>query len=268
MKFISFSSGSSGNCYFIGCDGPDGRNHGLLIDAGVSLRRLKSYLADLDMDFGCISGILVTHDHLDHIRHLGAYCKHLKIPVWATPELHIALARHTFTRDWIDGCRNVLSNGENLIDVFSVRYFQVPHDATQTVGFCIEHDGHRYVHITDCGHMTGEAEKICRIADTLVIESNYDLPMLLTGPYPEELRQRIRNGHGHMSNDDCAETLQRIWHPGLRYVFLCHLSENNNTPELAWSTSSEALSQVRGFDVSKTSLRCLPRRQPSPLFTL
>lgn len=259
LKFMSFTSGSCGNCYYFG-DGEDG----LLIDAGISLRRLKRILEENNLSFDSFSAILVTHDHLDHIRHLGAFCKRLSKPVYASETLHNALASHTFTRDHIGACRRVLASDQwNKIGKYDVHYFVVPHDATQTVGYAIESEGERFVIMTDIGRMTDEAVEFSLSASNLVIESNYDIDMLLGGPYTHELKMRIIQGCGHLSNDECASALRRIVHKGLKNVFLCHLSENNNTPELAHKCVSKALS-----DYPETSLRCLPRRYPSALFNL
>ena len=175
---MSLSSGSCGNCYYLG--GPDG---GILIDAGVSLRRLKKTLLENGLDMDSFSAVLVTHDHLDHIRHLGSFCKKLCIPVYTTDVIHGALSRHTFTSDHITPCRRILSDGEwNEVAGMKVRYFIVPHDATQTVGYAIEVDGHRFVIMTDVGRMTDEAVEFARQADTVVVESNYDMDMLMGGP--------------------------------------------------------------------------------------
>nr|CRY95202.1 hypothetical protein [uncultured prokaryote] len=127
LRFISLSSGSCGNCYFIHDGGK-----GLLIDAGVSMRRVKRTLADHGYGLDAFSAVLVTHDHLDHIRHLGSICKKLVTPVYATSVLHGALARHTFTKDWIGPCRkDLLDDGPTeIMPGVSVRYFVVPHDAT------------------------------------------------------------------------------------------------------------------------------------------
>ncbi len=272
VRFMSFSSGSCGNCYYIGTDG-DGDAigpRGLLIDAGVSLRRLKKHLEENGLSTDSFGALLVTHDHLDHIRHLGSYCKRLKKPVYTTGVIHGALARHTFTAEHIGGCRKMLEEGRwNMIDGIRVRAFVVPHDATQNVGYAIEIDGHKFVIMTDIGRMTDEAVSFARQADTVVMESNYDMDMLMSGPYTHELKMRIVQGNGHLSNDECASAIRRIAHPGLRHIFLCHLSENNNTPKLAFDCASAALSRHPALDAgSPPTLRCLPRTYPSPLFVL
>jgi phosphoribosyl 1,2-cyclic phosphodiesterase len=150
---------------------------------------------------------------------------------------------------------------------FKVRYFVVPHDATQTVGYAIESEGHKFVIMTDIGRMTDEAVEFARQADTVVVESNYDMDMLMGGPYTHELKMRIVQGCGHLSNDECASAIRRFWHPGLRNIFLCHLSENNNTHDLAYRCSLEALESI-GVGKGTISLRCLPRQYPSRLYTL
>ena len=267
VKFKSLSSGSCGNCYFLGTFNQGGTcEAGILIDAGVSPRRLKKdFLQEhLCMDDFC--GILVTHDHLDHIRSLGSFCKHVRRDVWTTARLHNALERHTMCRDWIGTYRRELSEGWNEIvpGRISARWFEVPHDASQTVGYAILIDGHRFVIITDAGRVTEEALNWARQADTVVIESNYDTYMLEHGPYPRDLQQRIRDGHGHLSNMECAEAIGKFVHPGLKSIFLCHLSEHNNTPKLALEESRKVLTgEYEGL-----RLVPLPRQTASPLFTL
>ena len=263
VKFMSFSSGSCGNCYYLGTE-----DKGILIDAGVSLRRLKKTLMENGLDIDSFSAVLVTHDHLDHIRHLGSFCKKISKPVYTSADIHAALAKHTFTADHIASCRKVLTPGEwNEVAGMKVRYFVVPHDATQTVGYAIELDGRRFVIMTDVGRMTDEAVEYARTAETVVVESNYDMDMLMSGPYTYELKMRIVQGCGHLSNDECASAIKRFWHPGLKNIFLCHLSENNNTRDLAFNCSLAALQEL-GVRKGDLALRCLPRQYPSSLFNL
>ncbi len=260
---MSLSSGSCGNCYYLGTE-----KGAVLIDAGVSLRRLKKVLQEYDLTVDSFSAVLVTHDHLDHIRHLGSFCKRLSKPVYTTKTIHDALARHTFTAPTIGPCRKVLEEGVwNDIAGMKVRYFVVPHDATQTVGYAIEIEDHKFVIMTDIGRMTDEAVEFARQADTVVVESNYDMDMLMGGPYTYELKMRIVQGCGHLSNDECAGAIKRFWHPELRNIFLCHLSENNNTHDLAYRCSLNALQEL-GVARGTVALRCLPRQYPSQMFVL
>lgn len=286
VKFFSLSSGSCGNCYFLSLEEDGQHTAGVLIDAGVSLRKLKKELAIKGYSFESFSAILVTHDHLDHIRNLGSFCKHLQKPVYATAVLHDALAHHSFTSEWIGGCRRCLDgSGWNEIvpDKIYAKYFIVPHDATQTVGYALLIGGYRFVIMTDIGEMTAEALEYAHNADTVVIESNYDMDMLLHGPYTYDLKMRICKGCGHLCNDKCADAVHTFMHDGLRNIFLCHLSENNNTPELAVKASGSALASLgyrQSYERSalfiknedgqeKTvTLRALPRQVPSQLFIL
>ena len=277
LKFLSLSSGSCGNCYFLS----DGKS-GLLIDAGVTVRRLKKTLMEHGLDTDSFQAVLVTHDHLDHIRHLGSYCKHLKKPVYATSVLHGALANHTFTRDYIADYRSVLPDGDPLriclrkdvpeSELPLVSHFIVPHDATQTVGYFIEWNGVNFFLMTDAGRVTDESIEYARRSDAVVFESNYDPGMLIGGPYPHDLKMRICQGNGHLSNDECASAIRRFWHPGLKNLFLCHLSENNNTPSLAFASAAEALRSISvdGRLTAKdiTNLQTLPRTHASQMFTL
>ena len=263
-RFKSFSSGSCGNCYYLGIFSEEGECEcGVLIDAGVSPRRLKKELAAEGLDYTCFDDILITHDHLDHIRSLGSYCKHLQKRVWTTDVLAARLKRHFVTGEYFAPVSHVLDESwtEIVPDRIKVRYFIVPHDATQTVGYAIVLDNYKFVIMTDIGRMTSQALSFAAGADTVVIESNYDLEMLRNGPYPKELQDRICEGHGHLSNHQCAEAVKQFRHEKLRNVFLCHLSEHNNTPQKAFNTTRPHLDPV-------TRLVTLPRQTASPLFNL
>ena len=279
IKFKSFTSGSCGNCYFLGIFNEiDTCEAGVLIDAGFSPRRLKKELAREGLCFDDFAGLLITHDHNDHIRSLGSYCKHVRKPVWTPPELAQALTHHFITGEYFGSCRAPLAPGWNEIVPGRIRaqYFEVPHDASFTYGYALMLDDYKFVIMTDIGRMVPQALAFARQADTVVIESNYDLEMLRNGPYPKVLQDRICGGHGHLSNAECAEALRAFVHPGLRNVFLCHLSEHNNTPELALHTSSNVLRElytpaIPGTDLQHAHLPrlCpLPRMTPSPMFTL
>ena len=274
IKFKSLSSGSCGNCYFLAIEEEDGTLIPILIDAGVSPRRLKKELLSEGIDSSTIMGILVTHDHNDHIRSLGSYCKHLKKPVWTTGTLHNALARYYLTKDHILPVRKEMAEGWNEIvpGRIKARYFEVPHDATQTVGYAIMLDDYKFVIMTDLGRITKEAMDFARQADTVVIEANYDLEMLRTGPYPVDLQDRICMGHGHLSNLECGEAIREFAHDAMNYIFLCHLSEHNNTPALALEAAkkgySEALETGERLSEDKIRIIALPRESASPLFSL
>ena len=262
LKFISFSSGSCGNCYYLGTG-----EKGLLIDAGVSHRRLAKYLAERGLSPDSFGAVLVTHDHLDHIHFLGTYCKKLSKPVYSTEPVIGALLRHTMTATYIPGCKRIIPAGEGteILSGVRVRPFVLPHDATQTVGYAIDFEGYKFVIMTDVGKVTQEALELSKAASTVVIESNYDTDMLWNGDYPQELKERVSGGNGHISNEECAEALREIAHEGLEHVFLCHRSDNNNTEPLALRAAGAALLDA---GMPEIHLEVLPREYPSKIFTL
>ena len=269
IRFLSFSSGSCGNCYLLLREEAGEAPSGILIDAGVSIRRMKKILESVSLDFDCFQSVLVTHDHGDHIRNLGSICKRLSKPVYTTPILQDALLHNPFTRLEVAGFRRdlVTDAWNRVAEGIEVQYFEVPHDATQTVGYAIRCDEHLFVLMTDLGRMTEEAVYWARQADTVVVESNFDVDMLLGGAYPHYLKMRICQGAGHLSNDACGEAIRRFMHPGLRNLFLCHLSGNNNTPRLAYDNARDVLEEL-GVAPGSVHLRVLERGVPSPLLTL
>ena len=143
----------------------------------------------------------------------------------------------------------------------------MPHDATQCVGYAIRCEEELFVLMTDMGHTTPEALQWASQATTVVVESNYDMDMLLGGDYPQVLKDRISHGIGHLSNDACAQAIGTFLHPGLKNLFLCHLSGNNNTPELAYESARAALLSA-GVEPGTVNLRVLRRGIASPLLTL
>ena len=260
MRMQSLLSGSSGNCYYLEADG-----EGLLIDAGVSLRALKKVLGESGLGYDSFSSILVTHDHMDHIHNLGPYCKRLTKPVWMTRKLRGSLATHWMTGEYLGPVvKNLNDEGwsEIVPGRIRARHFIVPHDATQTVGYCIDLEGYIFVIMTDIGRMTDEALGYASQASTVVIEANYDLNMLRSGPYPIDLQNRICGGHGHLSNAECADAIRDFVHPGLENIFLCDLSEHNNTPRKATEACEPA---IEGTGIR---LLALPRQSASPMFIL
>ncbi len=264
VKFFSLSSGSNGNCYYIG----NGET-GLLIDAGIGPRTIKKRLLEHGIAIESVDFILVTHDHIDHIKGLGMVAQKFYKPVYATEKLHASLDNHPCTRCRLSGCvrRTVASEPSSYKGVTFIP-FVVPHDATETVGYFIDFYGVKITFLTDVGEVTDDVVKYCSLSDYVVFESNYDLDMLLGGSYSPELKVRIIQGHGHLSNEQAASAVKRFWHKGLKQIFLCHLSENNNTPALAHSSIAKALTSL-GVDInSQTKITCLPRRTTSDLFLL
>ena len=270
-QFVSLSSGSNGNCYYIGNEA-----FGILIDAGIGTRTIKKRLAERGLSVDRVRCVLVSHDHFDHIRSLGTFAERFSRPVYATAPCIAAFQRHYCTSGYLgpgrcrvleagkwlrldgDGERTLFDGSDGGVWVLP---FSVPHDATDTVGFFIDFFGETFTFLTDVGDITDDAIRFAAQARHLIVEANYDPEMLRTGSYPPDLQARIRNGHGHLSNFQTAELITRALSGGiLQDIFLCHLSENNNTPDLA-------LAAVAAVLPSNIRLTALPRREPSDLFT-
>jgi len=261
VRFLSLSSGSNANCYYLG----NGKR-GLLIDIGVGVRTLKKRLAEHDISFDNIDMVLVTHDHIDHIRSLGSFTQRHQKPVFATETLHKALSTHFCTRDSLSGCVNILE--EDLCfksGEIEITTFAVPHDASQTLGYHIVFDGVRFTFLTDIGYPTEVAIKYASMANHLIVEANYDIDMLLSGPYPQSLKMRILEDTGHLSNDQTASLVRRAFHSELKSIHLAHLSRYNNTPKLAFQTVSDALCELGVRVGEDVILNCLPRTDSSEM---
>ncbi len=265
LRFISFGSGSSGNCYYLST-GTDG----LLLDAGVAIRRLKKYLHDYDITTDSIHNILVTHDHADHIKSVGAISAECNIPVHTTQKVHIGIGKNYSVHKKVPfHLAHVLAKNEQVrIGEFLVTPFSVPHDSSDNVGYRIEYDGIVFCLMTDVGHVTDEMKQYINEANYLVLESNYDEEMLQSGNYPQYLKERIHGPNGHLSNRECGEALANNATDRLKHVWLCHLSEENNHPVLAQKTVEQVLRSYGiiagkdfGFDVLK-------RKVASPVFEL
>lgn len=274
-RFISFGSGSSGNCSYIGT--PD---CGLLIDAGVDNNYVTAQLAANAIDPLTIQGILLTHDHGDHVRYAYALLRRNRhFRLFATPKaLNGVLRRHNVSRRISDYHQPIYKEFPFKAGGFTVTAFETSHDGTDNAGFFIEGYGTQFAITTDTGIVTERADHYMRVARHIVLESNYDAEMLRKGPYPEYLKARIASERGHLDNAVAAEYLRTIWHPGLATVLLCHLSEENNTPAHAVRACRDAL-EAAGASIAaptdareqregRTVLAALPRREASWLLTL
>ena len=265
LIFRCFASGSSGNCYYLGT-----RRQGILIDAGISARSIQKYLREMGLDFQNIMGVLVTHDHADHIRAVGTLGERVKLPIYTTKEIHEGIDRNYGVREKLRGSsRRYFNKGEEW-ELFGMRIntFGIEHDSTDCLGYCIDYLGQRFVLMTDCGSVNEEMEAYIRTANHLVIEANHDEHMLLNGPYPTYLKERILSPRGHQSNDVCGELLERNWHPELRNVWLCHLSLENNDPDIAFNTVASYLEEIEIIPGQDIFLKALDRTTPSPVYEL
>lgn len=259
LKFISFGSGSSGNCYYLFTE-----HDSLMIDVGIGIRMMKKRFYEYGLSMMAIRNIFITHDHADHVKSVGSLCKDLCVPVFATREVHAGIDRNYYVKKKIaPQLRRFIEKGVSLhLDDFTVTPFAVPHDSMDCVGYKIECEGKTFCLMTDVGHPTDEMKQLISEANYLVIESNHDLDMLKAGPYPGYLKARITGGRGHMSNEICGHCLADYASEKLKHVWLCHLSHENNTPAIALRTVQDIVERegkVKGYKI-ETLDRTLPSR--------
>lgn len=273
LDFISFGSGSSGNCSYIGAG-----KGGILIDAGVKDTYVEETLRQHGISMRDVGGILLTHDHSDHVRYVYTLLranKHMRL-FCTNRVLTGILRRHSISKRIKEYHTPIFKEIPFRIFDFEITAFEVPHDGSDNMGFSVEFDGRHFVLATDLGAVTERARHYMSQANYLMIEANYDLQMLRTGRYPEYLKARIQTASGHLDNTDTAAFLKEIVNPALEYIFLCHLSQDNNTPEKALAAVHSALTEAgvsigdadgsaesRGRDVQ---LMALPRFEATRRF--
>lgn len=270
LRFISFGSGSSGNCAYIGND-----RGGVLIDAGIEGKFVTEQLLHNGIGISEVKGILLTHDHSDHVKYAYSilrYNRHMRL--FCTPKtLNGLLRRHSISRRIKDYHAPIFKEFPFEIGDLTITAFEVSHDGTDNVGYSIESDGVNIAVVTDTGFVTERADFYMRQANAIMLEANYDAEMLRNGSYTEHLKARIASQIGHLDNADTAAYLTAIASPALSHVFLCHLSHDNNCPEIALSTVRTAL-QSAGVAISEHPLTpglqlcVLPRFAASPLYII
>lgn len=261
FKLISLASGSNGNCYYLGTS-----KYGILIDAGIALRTIKKSLRDYGISLDTIMALLITHDHADHIKSVGSLGGKLSLPVYATESVHFGIQRSKYLDHDISSSRRIIEKESPFkIKDFEIVAFDVPHDSIENVGYRIKIGNKNIVLLTDVGRITDTISTYASSANHLILEANYDEHMLQYGKYPEYLKKRISSGMGHLSNKMAGEFLSSIYHNEMDEVWLCHLSKDNNTPELAFNTIEDAL-LTKNIVVDKDIIiKALLRGKPSGL---
>lgn len=222
------ASGSDGNCTVIECDG-----EAIMIDAGISCKRILSLMEQEGVDKDVVKAILLTHEHSDHVSGAGATARKLGVPVMCNMA--------TFSQLSLGNVDFVPFDSAEPFDVagFHVTPLPTSHNAIEPNAFLTQMDGRSVLLATDTGKLTFQIEAALRAADIAVIESNYDNKMLADGPYPVALKRLIGSERGHLSNVDCANAIRRTMSDSGRQLFLAHLSKTNNIPDLARDTVSE-----------------------------
>ena len=236
MRIVSLASSSSGNCALIS----DGDVH-ILLDAGISLRRIREGLRALGLGLEELSALLLTHEHADHIAGLAMLEKVTEIPVYTSG----GTARALMAKGKMVGRHVIFLRAGKTVDIggLAVTPFETPHDAAESLGFAFERAGRRAAAVTDLGHVTAEVRRAVLGAETVLLEANHDVNTLRCGPYPYQLQQRILGPMGHLSNESAGALALELARSGCRRLLLAHLSETNNTPRLAYGAVAEALLQ-------------------------
>lgn len=260
LHFLSLGSGSSGNCYYIGTN-----EYGFLIDAGISSVRVKKYLKKYNILLSNIQGIFITHDHADHVKYAGILNSKYEIPLFTTKRIFYGIQRNRNVKNPPTFCNFIHKNETLTLKDFSILPFQVSHDSSECVGFTFSFRNKHFTIATDLGYINDIASQQITKSDYLVIEANYDENMLEKGPYPLILKNRVKGLKGHLSNRTTAEFLAENWNENLKYIFLCHLSAENNTPQLAYQT---IFNKLQSKNITPHFLVPLDRLNPSELFIL
>lgn len=236
LEFCSLNSGSNGNATYIAAG-----NSRVLVDAGLSGRTIAASLQQLGVLPETLSGILVTHEHVDHIRGIGVLSRKHRIPIYANADTWERMYR--VVGDIPVAQRREFVTGEDFyVGDLGVRPFSIPHDTVDPVAFRLFAGGRSVAVATDMGHVPKRVVKELAGADLVLLEANHDEEMVTHNPrYPVSLKRRILGSNGHLSNDSCAVTLMKLYETGVSRALLGHLSEDNNTPELAMQTVTRQL---------------------------
>lgn len=222
MKICSLASGSKGNCLYL----ETGETR-VLIDVGLSLRETLLRMEAVGIDAAAVDAVLVSHEHIDHIRSAGAFSRRFKVPVLASHLVCDKAAKYLHKTQKIEFAAGCSFDFRDL----SIDPFPITHDACDPVGFILESVDGRCGSATDLGIVTRLVMEKLRGCRFLNLESNHDVEMLMNGPYPWELKQRIKSRHGHLSNEESLALLHELAHGGLQALVMAHLSEVNNHPD-------------------------------------
>ena len=265
MDFCSIASGSSGNCTYTGTD-----HTALLVDAGVSARQIEKGLKSIDRAATDIDGILVTHEHSDHIKGLGVLSRRYGIPIYGSKGTLNAIANCSSLGTIDAGLYREIHVDEDFqVGDVTVHPFEIPHDAAQPSAYRISHEETSVAVVTDLGVFSDYIIENMKDLDAVLLEANHDIRMLQAGPYPYYLKQRILGTHGHLSNENAGRLLCRVLHDNLKHIFLGHLSKENNYDALAYETvCMEVTMGENPYKASDFQIRVAERSEVSQLVTV
>lgn len=257
FNFCSLFSGSSGNCLFVQSD-----NAKILIDCGVSFKKINESLANFGLTIEKIDGILITHEHSDHTKALGTITKKYNVPIYANLE-----TAHALKSISLDNFKYFKIDETFKIGNLCIKPFSIPHDAANPCGFSIYNNRKKITIATDIGHMNDYVLENLKYSNFLLLESNYEPEMLNCSNYPFYLKRRIAGPNGHLPNSDAGKTISYLYNYNLETVFLGHLSKENNIPELAYESVISELHNSN-IDTSKITIEIANRDTNSRLIEL
>ena len=261
FNFCSLYSGSSGNSLFV-----ETPNTKLLIDAGVSSKKIETALKSIDVDPSSLDGILITHEHTDHVQGLGTFSRKFDLPVFVNSKTLDAMPKQ---KDKIPE-KNIKTfevNDKFSINDLDIKSFSIPHDAANPCGFSILKGDKKISIATDIGHMTNSIIKNLEESLFVLLEANYDPEVLRCSSYPFNLKNRIAGPTGHLSNEMAGKTISYLLKSGLKNAILGHLSKESNFPELAYQTVIDELIS-NNYDENALSLLVAPRDEHSKIIEL
>lgn len=232
LRFATVASSSKGNCIYVGSE-----HTNILIDAGLSGKRIEEGLKALELTGNDIDAIFVTHEHRDHVAGIGVMSRRFDIPVyategtWSSMPSDIGKFRHNMEK-------LVYADETIAFNDICIKPFSIPHDAAEPVGYSVFNDKNKITVATDIGHISDTVAENIKGSSLILLESNHDVNMLKSGAYPLSLKQRILSDYGHLSNENAGKFITNVADSILKYVFLGHLSQDNNTPRVAFDTVS------------------------------
>lgn len=264
MKLCSIASGSSGNCTFIGS-----KSTKLLVDAGISGKKIENGLNSIEVSPQDIQGVLITHEHSDHIQGLGVLARRYHTPIYGTAEtINAILKMGNVGRIPQELIHYVVPDQAFQINDITVEPFATSHDAANPVCYTFHADGHKIGMATDLGKYDDYIIEKLSGAEILLLEANHDVNMLMVGAYPYYLKQRILGDRGHLSNENSARLICRLFHKKLKYITLAHLSKENNYEELAYETVRLELNRLVDDHSSEAMLSVAKRDTVSEMLSL
>jgi phosphoribosyl 1,2-cyclic phosphodiesterase len=246
MKFGTIASGSSGNCLYVGSESTN-----LLIDAGISCKRICQGLGTFDLEDKDIHGILITHEHSDHISGLGVLSRKFHIPIYGTEKTLRQISEMENLGKIDNNLFQVIQAGSSFsIGDLSIESFSISHDAADPVSYAFHEGSTKLGMVTDLGYYDDAIVGHLKESDLLYIEANHDIHMLQAGPYPYYLKRRILGDRGHLCNEKAAELVTELLNDSLKQVILGHLSKENNYPDLALATVENEIRKAVAVEVA------------------